>query len=58
MARGKGVSSPECMMYGMMKEFGWTYEEYMNTPRNVIFDLVTIMNSIASVHKAEMEKKK
>jgi len=58
MARGKSVASPECLMYSMMKEFGWTYEEYMNTPSDVIVDLITIMNSLASVQKAEMEKKK
>ena len=42
----------------MMKEFGWTVDDYYECPYEEYQLLVTVMNAIASHEKAESDKHK
>jgi hypothetical protein len=51
-ARGKSVNMDELFEYQICKEMGWSYEELMNTPHEVVI----AFTRISEITNREMEK--
>jgi len=48
---GRGKAPQSYIDYQIMKEMGWTYQELMATPADVVQDIIRYMNTEAKFHQ-------